>query len=402
MIKKINKIKKICVSYSGGLDTSVAIKWLSNKGIKVYAYYADIDDISIKELKRIKLNAMKCGAHKFKSFNLKREIINEALKVIKYNAFNIYSGKEKYYNTTPISRIIITKRIVKEMKKDSVNIWSDGSTYKGNDIERFFIYSLSINKNIKIYKPWLDSKFINEVGGGRKEMILFLKKNNIIYSKKKKNYSIDSNILGNTYEGENLESLDSHLSKKNFEYNKKKYKKKIYKIYFKNGIPYYFNNKKITFIKFVKKINKIAGSFGIGISDQIENRILGTKSRGVYESPFMEVIHILYERIANCVHNEGSLTLYKENGYKLGCLLYKGLWWSYEAKMIKHMLKFFSKRINGKINFCFEKNKVKILNTKSKFSLYNKKNVSMEKNKYENFSYRDRIGYLNIKKLIIR
>ncbi|WDI79480.1 argininosuccinate synthase [Candidatus Vidania fulgoroideae] len=399
IIKNIKKIKKICVSYSGGLDTSVAIKWMFDKGIKIFAYYANIDNVKNKKLKEIKNKALKYGAYKFKMFNLKKKIAKEAIKVIKYNAFNVFSGKEKYYNTTPISRFVITKKFIKEMKKDNINIWSDGSTYKGNDIERFYLYSLKINKKIRIYKPWLDKNFIKEVGGGRKEMIKYLKKKNILYSKEKKNYSIDSNILGNTYEGENLENLNSYLSKKHFEY-KKKYKNKICSITFKKGVPVMYNNKKIkNIVNFVIGINKIAGGYSIGISDQIENRILGIKSRGVYESPFMELMSILYERLANCVHNEECLNLYRENSYKLGIILYKGMWLSNEAIMIKSMLNVFSKRINGKIKFTFEKNKVKILSTYSKFSLYNKKNISMEKVKNENFNYKDRIGYLNIKKL---
>ncbi|WDR79467.1 argininosuccinate synthase [Candidatus Vidania fulgoroideae] len=399
IINKINKIKKICVSYSGGLDTSVAIKWMSDKGIKIYAYYANVDDIKDKKLEEIRYKALKYGAFNFRSFDLKKKIAKEAIKVIKYNAFNVYSGKEKYYNTTPISRVVITKRFVKEMKKDNIKIWSDGSTYKGNDIERFYLYSLKINKNIKIYKPWLDKTFIKEVGGGRREMIKYLKNKNILYSTNKKNYSIDSNILGNTYEGENLENLNSYLSRKHFEY-RKKYRNDIYSIIFKRGIPFIFNNKKIKdIVSFIMKINKIAGGFGIGVSDQIENRILGIKSRGVYESPFMESMSILYERLASCVHNEESLNLYRENSYKLGIMLYKGMWLNNEAVMIKAMLEIFSKRINGKIKFTFEKNKLKILSTSSKFSLYNKKNISMERIKNENFNYKDRIGYLNIKKL---
>ncbi|MGX7589068.1 argininosuccinate synthase [Candidatus Vidania fulgoroideorum] len=393
--------KKICVSYSGGLDTSVAVKWLSDKGIKVYAYYADIDHNS--NIKKIKNNALKCGAYKFRSFDLKNKMIREALKVIKYNAFNIYSGKEKYYNTTPISRIIITKRFVKEMKKDGIKIWSDGSTYKGNDIERFFIYSIKINKNIRIYKPWLDKNFIRDVGGGRKEMLKFLLKNKINFSNNKKNYSIDSNILGNTYEGNDIEDLNINFSKKYFEYNKKIISIKKNNISFKNGEPISYNNKRIkNYVSFFKYMNFAAGGYGIGISDQIEDRILGTKSRGIYESPVMELLSILYERLVSCIHTEGSINLYRENSYKLGILLYKGKWLSLEAKMIKSMLNIFSKKINGKIEFSLENNKVNINKTSSKKSIYNNKNVSMEKIKNENFNYKDRIGHLNIVKLSIK
>ncbi|MGX7576666.1 argininosuccinate synthase [Candidatus Vidania fulgoroideorum] len=404
IIKSISKLKKkqVAISYSGGLDTSVALKWMNEKNLKVYVYHANIENLSKKKVNRIKKKAHYFGAFKFKSINLNKKIVDEAIKVVKYNAFSVISGLEKYYNTTPIGRIVITKGIIKEMKKDNVNIWSDGSTYKGNDIERFFTYSISFNKNIKIYKPWLDKKFIKEIGGGRKEMLSYLKKDkNKKYFKYKK-YSIDSNLLGNTYEGSNIENLDFFpKGKKILKYYKKgNNNNKVYIIEYKKGIPYAFNNKTIkNRVDFFYNINKIAGNYKIGFSDQIENRIIGTKSRGIYEAPAMELLHIIYERIANCVHNEESLSIYRENSYKLGRMLYLGKWLSFEACMIKNMLEFFSKRINGKITFKLKKNKVNIIKTNVKNSLYNIENSSMEKNKKEKFSYKDRIGYLNILKL---
>ncbi|MGX7582985.1 argininosuccinate synthase [Candidatus Vidania fulgoroideorum] len=398
IIKNTNNIKKIGVSYSGGLDTSVSIKWLCNKKKKVYAYYANIDDNKKKEIFNIKKRAIICGVKKFKSLNLIKKFIKETFKMIKFNSFNIITGEQKYYNTTPISRVIIGKYISRSIKKNNVNIWCDGSTYKGNDIERFLIYSIRENKNINIYKPWLDKKFISEVGC-RKKMKKYILKNKISYKFKKRNYSIDSNILGNTYEGDILENMNSSIEDVNFEY-KFCNNSNIYKLEFLKGIPIKINGILIKNYKnFIKYFNKNFG--GLGICDQIEDRIIGTKSRGIYESPFMYIIHNIYERLLTIIHDKDSIYIYRIFGFLLGDYLYRGKWKSDGAKILKKSMLKISNSISGRVTFKINNGKLIVLNTESINSKYIKNKVSMEKEEFEIINFKDRIGQLNLLSSII-
>ncbi|MGX7577076.1 argininosuccinate synthase [Candidatus Vidania fulgoroideorum] len=396
IIKKIGKFSKLGMSYSGGLDTTVAINWLCKKNILVNAYFAVVEKLDEKKIKKIKKKAFKVGAKKFIFINLKKKIIKEALNVIKTGAFSVYNGNYKYYNTTPIGRIVISKYLSKRMIKDKIKVWSDGSTFKGNDIERFFIYVKRIEPSIYIYKPWLDKKFIKEIGGGRKQMKEYIKKYNINFDKNL--YSIDSNIIGRTYEGGKIENLNSDITEVKYKYFKKNFKKKskTFKIHFERGIPIKFNNKYIkNYSKFLEKLNIIGGKYSLGVSDQIEDRIIGTKSRGIYESPGIYIIHNLYERLISCIHNRESINLYRENGLKLGCLLYNGNWYNDESIMRRNLISYFSNKITGYVSFKLINGLIIIEDTFSKNSKYLKNEVSMEKTK-QKFNFSDRIGSLNM------
>ncbi|MGX7583134.1 argininosuccinate synthase [Candidatus Vidania fulgoroideorum] len=399
IIKKIKKNMRIGLAYSGGLDTSASIKWLTKKKVKVFAYYSDLGNLKKKKIIKIKEKAKKLGAKKFICIDCKKQIASEALKVLKTNAFSIKTGSYEYFNTTPIGRVVIGIMLSKKMKDDNVNVWCDGSTFKGNDIERFIIYSYIINKKIIFYKPWLDKEFIKKLGG-RKEMLKYIKKNN----KSHNNYSIDSNILGNTYEGGDIENLNFDTSKINFLLCKNRKCKKKIKISFSfsKGNIIKINGKKIKTNFYIFKIlNKILKNTLLGISDQIEERIIGIKSRGIYESPSMFVLKNVFERAISCVYKKNVIEFYRKNGIKLGNLLYKGKWFEDISEIIKKSsIKIFEK-ITGKIKIKIINNVIFFTKTKLKNSLYFEKIISMEKNKNEKINYKDRIGQLNISKISI-
>lgn len=400
IIKKIKKGLKIGLAYSGGLDTSATIKWLKENNVKVFAYYSDLGNLNKKEIIKIKNKAIKLGAKKFKCIDCKKQIVNEALIAIKANAFSFKTGNYEYYNTTPIGRVITGILLSREMKKDGINIWCDGSTFKGNDIERFLKYSYIINKKIIFYKPWLDKKFIKKIGG-RKEMNKYIFKN-----KKKKmfNYSIDSNILGNTYEGGEIEKINKFdTSKINFLICKKTQQKKPIKIsfYFLKGKITKLNGKKINSLNLFKFLNKISKKLYIGISDQIEERIIGVKSRGIYESPSMYILKNVFERALSSYYKKEVIDFHIENGVKLGNLLYEGRWFDELSEIIKKISLEIFKKITGKIKIKIVNNTIFFTETKIKNSIYSKKIISMEKTKKNKINYKDRIGQLNISKLSV-
>ncbi|MGX7582562.1 argininosuccinate synthase [Candidatus Vidania fulgoroideorum] len=391
IIKNIKK-KKIALAYSGGLDTSVAIKWLKKNKSIVYAYYIDLGNHNKKEILEIKKNSLKLGAYYFKKIDCKKKLINEAFISLKSRAFNVNCGTGIYFNITPLGRVVISESICKEMKKKKINIWSDGSTYRGNDIERFFNYVYSKNKKIKFYKPWLDKNFIKKIEG-RKKMEKILKK--------KPTFSIDSNIIGNTYEGYKIENLNFNILKFKFilcgKINKIK-KNTILNIYFKNGDVKKLNGEK-KLIKIFKKVNKICSKHNMGISDQIEDRIIGTKSRGIYESPAMFFFYNVYDRFISCIYNYNDISFHRNNGIKLGKLLYNGRWNCKEAKIRKNIGIYYSSKITGKIKILLSYSNIFYLKTMVKKNKYNINNSSMNKVKKETFSYLDRIGHLKISKI---
>ncbi|MGX7576520.1 argininosuccinate synthase [Candidatus Vidania fulgoroideorum] len=396
MIKKLKK-KKIALAYSGGLDTSTAIKWLNKKKSIIYSIFVDLGEKSLKGIKNIKNKSILLGSKKFISLNCKKRIVKEAFISLRCRAFNMYSGAGIYFNITPLGRAIIGTVISKFMKKKKINVWCDGSTYKGNDIERFFIYSYRINKKIKFYKPWLDLEFVKKIGG-RKEMNLYI-------NSKKENYSVDSNITGNTYEGKKLERLnyDYTNNKLLLSRNLIKVKKmtKI-KISFKKGKIVKYNNKKIkNYVIFFNKINKICSKHKLGVSDQIEDRIIGIKSRGLYESPAMFFFHCLYERMLSDVLSYKNIKMYRDNGIKLGEILYKGFWYNEEAKIRKKIGIALTNKITGYITVKIIYNNIYYLETKNIFSRYKRNLCSMEKVKKNIFSSKDRLGQLNMLKLKI-
>ncbi|MFI4819185.1 MAG: argininosuccinate synthase [Enterobacterales bacterium] len=400
---------KIGIAFSGGLDTSAALLWMCKKGSEVYSYTANIGQPDEFDYNEIKKKAILYGAKKAILIDCRKYLVYEGISAIQCGAFHNITAGLPYFNTTPLGRSVTGIILVSSMKKDNVNIWGDGSTYKGNDIERFYRYGLISNKKLKIYKPWLDINFIKELGG-RKEMSLFMKKNGFKYKmSSNKAYSTDSNILGATHEAKKLENLESNIKiiepimGVKFWDNKIKIKPEKVNLKFENGFPIKINgcnfkNKLELFIE----ANKIGGRHGIGMSDQIENRIIEAKSRGIYEAPGMSLLYIAYERLLTGIHNEETINIYRNYGRKLGYFLYQGKWFDPQSIMIRDSIqRWISSEITGEVTLELRRgNDYSILNTKSNNLTYIPEILTMEK-KESFFTSDDRIGQLTIKNLDI-
>ncbi|QSW37954.1 argininosuccinate synthase [Candidatus Vidania fulgoroideae] len=394
IIRNYKAITKLGLAYSGGLDTSTIIKWLSSKNIHISAYYADLGHDSKNRIIEIGNRAINSGAKDFTVIDCKERLCYEGIKAVKSRAFNFITGTNKYYNTTPLGRVVTSIELTKKMISDGISVWCDGSTYKGNDIERFFRYSYLVNSNIDYYKPWLDDSFINKFGG-RKQMSVFLKDN---YSNVP--FSIDSNILGNTYEGNDIENLKFDSTRISFllsgKISNNPSKIRLIKFKFIRGNIVSINNMIVNNLSLFRILNKLCKTCYIGISDQVEERITGVKSRGIYESPSMHILHNVYDRAITCLYDQEYIANYNSNGYILGSNLYKGKWFDDLSNNIKNIGSQTCNRINGTITIKIINCNIFFIETKLKDTLYNKDLISMEKTKDSYFSGRDRIGQLNI------
>jgi len=406
ILKSLPKNQKVALAFSGGLDTRTAVAWMSENNVEVYCYTADLaqpDEDNINEIPEI---AYKYGAKKALLLDCKEEIAQEGIIAIQCGAFHIQSGGLKYYNTTPIGRAVTTKAIIKQMMLDQVSIFGDGSTYRGNDIQRFYRYAKLFYPEIRIYKPWLDPEFVKKFGG-RKEMAEYLQKIGKPYkSTIEKAYSTDSNLLGATHEAKDLEYLDRSVKivepimgvpfwKMNIEPEK-------VEIEFKNGKPYKINGKVFSSMyELFKEANSIAGRHGLGMCDMIENRVIEAKSRGIYEAPGMALLHIVYERLLQLYLNENTFDLYYLLGRKLGKLLYEGRWYDLESIAIKEALLKISSTISGTVTLELEKgNNYIIIKTDAEKGNYHSDALSMEKTETY-FTEEDRIGQLEVQNLSI-
>lgn len=406
ILKSLPKNEKVALAFSGGLDTRTVVAWMTENGVEVYCYTADLaqpDEDNVEEIPKI---ASLYGAKKAILIDCKEEIAQEGVIAIQCGAFHITSGGLKYYNTTPIGRAVTTKAIIQQMKKDNVKIFGDGSTYRGNDIQRFFRYAKLFYPEIQIYKPWLDPAFVNQFGG-RKEMAEYLEKIGKPYkSSVEKAYSTDSNLLGATHEAKDLEYLDRSLKIvepiMGVPFWKMQIDPEIIEVEFRNGKPYSINGKVYpSMYQLMKHANQIAGRHGLGICDMIENRVIEAKSRGIYEAPGMALLHIVYERLLQVYWNENTLDLYYTLGRKLGRLLYEGRWYDLETVAIKEALLKISSMISGKVTIELEKgNNYIILNTEAEKGNYNPEALSMEKT-HSSFTEEDRIGQLEVQNLSI-
>ena len=398
---------KIAIAFSGGLDTRTAVLWLAQKKLKVYAFTADLaqpDEQNVSEIPKI---ALEHGASSANLIDCKKSLADEALVALRCGAFHIQTAGRKYYNTTPLGRVVTSVAIVKEMQKNNVQIFGDGSTHKGNDIQRFYRYGVLLDPEIKIYKPWLDKDFVNELGG-RSEMSTYLSKNSKPYSMSiEKAYSTDSNFLGATHEAKDLEFLDKNMYSvapiMGVAFWKKEViiENEILKIEFQNGIPISINDIKYDeLFLLIQKLNEIGGKHGIGMSDQIENRVIEAKSRGIYEAPGMALLHIAYERLLSTIHNENVLDLYFTLGRKLARLLYEGRWFDPEAYLIKNSLNaVIGKSVSGYVVIELRRgDDYTILETSAPNGNYNPHKLSMEKT-LSAFDPIDRIGSLHIQDL---
>ena len=409
--------KKVAIAFSGGLDTSAAIAWIKEKGAIPYAYTADLAQPDEDDYEAIPKKALEYGAQEARLIDCRDELVQEAFIALQCGAFHIHSAGRYYFNSTPLGRAVTGTRLVQAMQEDGVNIWGDGSTFKGNDIERFFRYGAMVNPNIEIYKPWLDKTFNAELGG-RKEMSEWLVARGFPYKMStEKAYSTDSNIIGATHEAKDLEELDRGIKivepimGVKFWDSSIKIDAEEVSISFKDGLPEKLNGKAFNSqVDLLLEANKIGGRHGLGMSDQIENRIIEAKSRGIYEAPGMQLLFIAYERLIAAIHNENSIELYSELGRKLGRLLYEGRWYDPQALMIKKALaEGIAKYITGTVSLELRRGEdYSILNTQGKdaqnsnFS-YRPERLTMEKDDLnQEFSPEDRIGQLHLRRLDIQ
>ena len=400
--------QKVGIAFSGGLDTSAALLWMRQKGAVPYAYTANLGQPDEDDYSAIPKKAMAYGAENARLIDCRAQLAHEGIVAIQCGAFHISTGGIPYFNTTPLGRAVTGTMLVAAMKEDDVNIWGDGSTFKGNDIERFYRYGLLTNPNLKIYKPWLDAQFIEELGG-RFEMSQFLIENGFDYKMSvEKAYSTDSNMLGATHEAKDLEQLSTGMKIVKpimgvaFWDENVEIKPETVTVTFEEGIPVALNGKRFdNAVDIILEANRIGGRHGLGMSDQIENRIIEAKSRGIYEAPGMALLHIAYERLVTGIHNEDTIEQYRINGIRLGRLLYQGRWFDPQALMLRETAqRWVAKAITGTVTLELRRgNDFTILNTESPNLTYEAERLSMEKVEDAPFDPIDRIGQLTMRNL---
>ena len=402
--------EKVGIAFSGGLDTSVAVAWMRSKGAIPCTYTADLGQYDEPDIDSVPARAGEYGAEISRLIDCKEALVNEGLAAIACGAFHIRSGGKQYFNTTPLGRAVTGTLLVRAMLKDNVDIWGDGSTYKGNDIERFYRYGLLANPNLRVYKPWLDADFVSELGG-RKEMSEWLVANNLPYrDSTEKAYSTDANILGATHEAKTLENLDASLEivepimGVRFWDESVKIAAEDVTITYNQGIPVAINGKEFTdVVELMKEANSIGGRHGLGMTDQIENRIIEAKSRGIYEAPGMALFFIAYERLLSAIHNEDTIANYHAEGRRLGRLLYEGRWFDPQALMLRESLqRWVASAVTGEVTIRLRRgDDYSIINTCGPALSYHPEKLSMERTENAAFGPTDRIGQLTMRNLDI-
>ena len=410
ILQHLPKGQKVGIAFSGGLDTSAALLWMRQKGAVPYAYTANLGQPDEDDYNAIPKKAMEYGAENARLIDCRQQLAHEGIAAIQCGAFHISTGGIPYFNTTPLGRAVTGTMLVAAMKEDDVNIWGDGSTFKGNDIERFYRYGLLTNPKLKIYKPWLDNQFIDELGG-RFEMSQFLIANGFDYKMSvEKAYSTDSNMLGATHEAKDLEELSTGMKIVKpimgvaFWDESVEIKPETVSVTFEEGVPVALNGKHFDdAVELILEANRIGGRHGLGMSDQIENRIIEAKSRGIYEAPGMALLHIAYERLVTGIHNEDTIEQYRINGLRLGRLLYQGRWFDPQALMLRETAqRWVAKAITGTVTLELRRgNDFTILNTESPNLTYEAERLSMEKVEDAPFTPSDRIGQLTMRNLDI-
>jgi argininosuccinate synthase len=409
ILDRLPRGKKVGIAFSGGLDTSAAVHWMRAKGVIPYAYTANLGQPDESDYAEVPRKALACGAKKARLVECRPQLVAEGIAAIQCGAFHISTGGATYFNTTPLGRAVTGTMLVVAMREDSVGIWSDGSTYKGNDIERFYRYGLLANPALKIYKPWLDQRFIDELGG-RREMSAYLAKAGLKYKMSaEKAYSTDSNMLGATHEAKDLEYLNKGLSIVKpimgvaFWRDGVKVKPEKVSVRFEQGAPLALNGQRFTdAVALLAEANAIGGRHGLGMCDQIENRIIEAKSRGIYEAPGMALLHIAYERLVTAIHNEDTIEQYRTSGRRLGRLLYQGRWFDPQTMMLRESAqRWVAKAVTGEVTLELRRgNDWSILDTRGPNLTYKPERLTMEKGK-SSFSPGDRIGQLTMRDLDI-
>ena len=402
--------ERVGIAFSGGLDTSAAVHWMRAKGAIPCAYTANLGQPDESDYEEIPRKAKAYGADIARLIDCRPQLVAEGIAAIQCGAFHISTGGATYFNTTPLGRAVTGTALVVAMREDGVNIWGDGSTYKGNDIERFYRYGLLANPALRIYKPWLDQTFIDELGG-RKEMSEYLIANGFDYKMSvEKAYSTDSNMLGATHEAKDLEFLNAGMNIVKpimgvaFWRDDVAVKAETVSVRFEEGVPVALNG--MTFpnaVALFEEANRIGGRHGLGMCDQIENRIIEAKSRGIYEAPGMALLHIAYERLVTGIHNEDTIEQYRVNGRKLGRLLYQGRWFDPQCMMLRESAqRWVARAITGEVTLELRRgNDYSIMDTVSENLTYQPERLSMEKVEGA-FTPADRIGQLTMRNLDIQ
>ncbi|MEI6039391.1 MAG: argininosuccinate synthase [Actinomycetes bacterium] len=402
--------ERVGIAFSGGLDTSVAVAWMRAKGAIPFTYTADLGQYDEPDIASVPDRAKAYGAEGARLVDCKEPLVEEGLVAIACGAFHIRSGGKQYFNTTPLGRAVTGTLLVRAMLKDDVSIWGDGSTYKGNDIERFYRYGLLANPKLRIYKPWLDADFVRELGG-RKEMSEWLVANKLPYRDSvEKAYSTDANILGATHEAKDLENLDASIEIVQPIMGVKFWDPSVtietedVKIAFSQGRPVSINGNSFDdVVKLMDEANKIGGRHGLGMADQIENRIIEAKSRGIYEAPGMALLFIAYERLISAIHNEDTIANYHAEGRRLGRLLYEGRWFDPQALMLRESLqRWVASAVTGEVTLRLRRgDDYSVINTTGPELSYHPDKLSMERMEDAAFGPTDRIGQLTMRNLDI-
>ena len=402
--------ERVGIAFSGGLDTSAAVHWMRARGARPCAYTANLGQPDESDYDAIPRKALELGAEHARLVDCRAQLVAEGIAAIQSGAFHISTGGATYFNTTPLGRAVTGTALVLAMREDGVDIWGDGSTHKGNDIERFYRYGLLANPALRIYKPWLDAQFIAELGG-RREMSEYLRAAGLDYRLGvEKAYSTDSNLLGATHEAKDLEFLNSGIRIVKpimgvaFWRDDVAVPAEEVSVRFEEGRPVALNGR--TFaddVALFAEANAIGGRHGLGMCDQIENRIIEAKSRGIYEAPGMALLHIAYERLVTGIHNEDTIEQYRANGRRLGKLLYHGRWFDPQSLMLRETAqRWVARAVTGEVTLELRRgNDYSILNTESPNLTYAPERLSMEKVEDAAFTPADRIGQLTMRNLDI-
>ena len=409
ILQRIPAGERVGIAFSGGLDTSAALHWMRAKGAIPFAYTANLGQPDERDYDEIPRKALQYGAEKARLIDCRAELVAEGLAAIQSGAFHISTAGVPYFNTTPIGRAVTGTMLVMAMKEDDVHVWGDGSTFKGNDIERFYRYGLLANPSLRIYKPWLDQTFIDELGG-RKEMSEYMQRAGLAYKMStEKAYSTDSNMLGATHEAKDLEFLNKGITIVEpimgaaFWREDVAIKPEEVTVRFEEGFPIELNGQ--TFrdaVEMMLEANRIGGRHGLGMSDQIENRIIEAKSRGIYEAPGMALLFAAYERLVTGIHNEDTIEQYRDNGRRLGRLLYQGRWLDSQAMMLRETAqRWVARLITGEVVLQLRRgNDYSIMDTRSPNLTYKPERLTMEQGESA-FTPQDRIGQLTMRNLDI-
>ena len=402
--------EKVGIAFSGGLDTSAAVAWMREKGAVPCCYTADLGQPDEPDLPGVPGRAREYGAEIARLIDCREELVNEGLIALQCGAFHIATAGRTYFNTTPLGRAVTGTLLVRAMHDDDVDIWGDGSTYKGNDIERFYRYGLMVNPALRIYKPWLDPAFVDELGG-RSEMSEFLTSRKLPYrASKEKAYSTDANIWGATHEAKLLEELGTGMEIVEPIMGVAHWREDVgitaeeVTVSFHEGFPVAINGREFaTRVDLVMEANVIGGRHGLGMSDQIENRIIEAKSRGIYESPGLALLHIAYERLVTGIHNEATIENYRTMGRRLGRLLYEGRWFDPQSLMLREpLIRWVGTAVTGSVTLKLRRgDDYSIMDTESPNLTYAPERLSMERVEDAAFGPLDRIGQLTMRNLDI-